>query len=40
MDGTYNKVSPLDRLVGAEHVSSYDFKSATIGGPYIYKETS
>lgn len=29
MDGTYNQVSPLDRLVGAEHVSSYDLKSAT-----------
>jgi hypothetical protein len=29
MDGTTNQVSPLDPLVGAEHVSSYDLKSAT-----------
>lgn len=38
MDGTYNQVSPLDRLVGAEHVSSYDLKPQ-IGGRLIYKET-
>ncbi|KAG4906058.1 hypothetical protein JHK82_040954 [Glycine max] len=33
MDGTDNQVSPLDLLVGAEHVSSYDLKSATDGWP-------
>ncbi|KRH26450.1 hypothetical protein GLYMA_12G175100v4 [Glycine max] len=33
MDGTDNQVSPLDLFVGAEHVSSYDLKSATDGWP-------
>lgn len=41
MDGTFNQLSPLDRLVGESRVYSYDLKSATDRWPlYLHSDIS
>jgi hypothetical protein len=36
MDGTFNQVAPLDRLIGNNHCYSFDLKSATDRWPLVF----